>query len=145
MLPTFKPLPYKTPEELIAAFLSGVKFYFVRTTLDTAEPVLQMHLVKLKNMVRCLDEHSKEGDNFNADGSKGSNRIFLSLYGEEPTNGTKITAPDTVTASDKAGIAAMPVPAPISPAPPFMVALPKSADGLGIVHNPDKKFVWGAQ
>lgn len=146
-------LPYKTAREMIDEFEAGVKFIFVRR--DSLEPVLEMLTAEAGKKVRCLDRFSEDGDTFYPNGRRNRPVATISIALAEhvwakPAE-TKPAAPKDVEitqirSSDLPGIKAAQaaLPPPMTPAPAFMVAPLKSSDGLAIVHNPDKKFVWGA-
>ena len=136
----FPELPYSTASAMINAFQAGVKFVFVRPL--STHPVLKMYPTS-SGMVRCLDELSDDGDTFYPNGRRRSATSTIAIALAEHAE-PKLAAPTQIRPSDMPGIKAAQAAAPVTPAPPFLVALPKSSDGLDVVHNPDKKFVWGA-
>ena len=88
----YTPLPYSTPQELVAAFEAGVPFLFVRTAGTTVgepgcEPVLSMTLCFSEaGRVLARDKWSYHGDSFAPDGAARPTVgcLWLALAGEQP-------------------------------------------------------------
>lgn len=146
-IPEFKPLPYKTQDELLAAFCAGVKFVSVEPRREKAQPILHMALKKGFLQAWECDGYVA----YMADGSQqsGCTDWYLVFADEQPIAqaiadkraelvAAGIDVSCGIRDSDRAGITPE---VDLSYFSPPAIPVPKRCGGLLVMWNPDARRV----